>query len=499
MCIRDSSLSVRGKGDPLIYQWYLNGEAIDGATRSALAFETATEAEAGQYTVRLTNRFGAVTSLPASVAVHYVINRDTTGAGRIVLDPLQDHYAPGTQVTFTGVPEEGYSFASWGGDASGDSAQTTVAVDKHLTVTADFSRDYIMPTLSDAHFRADGNFQFTIVAEPGVENNIQYSFDLENWVDYRTDTNLGELYVPVIPPVGEKGMYFRVLVTGKGYSDNIVGYHLLDVPTGRSLLSNPLTRSDNTLATLLPGGPTKLTISTWDSDSSSWKASTFGDAWSDAGLVIAPGQAAMFDNKTGAKLTFQFTGEVVQGGLSTPVPSGNSYLAATLPIAGGLATNFGFPTASGLQVSLLDNATDDWTTHTFSDGAWSPSEPTLAAAQGFRVTANGALSWDRDINLSSQGTPKIVTQPVGAMRIAGQPITFSVEATGTPLEYQWRFNGLNIAGANAATFKLTGVQQANAGDYSVYITNPFGNILSDTASLAVHYTCLLYTSPSPRD
>ncbi|MCH2592422.1 MAG: Ig-like domain-containing protein [Pedosphaera sp.] len=481
-------LSVRGKGDPLDYQWYFNGEAIDGATRNALAFEAATEANAGQYTVELTNRFGAATSLPANVAVHYVINRGTTGAGRIVIDPLQDHYAPGTVVTFTGVPEEGYSFASWRGDASGDTAQTTVSVDKHLRVTADFSRDYIMPTLSDAHFRADGNFQFTVVAEPGVENNIQYSFDLENWVDYRTDTNLGELYVPVIPPVGEKGMYFRVLVTGKGYSDNIVGYQLLDVPTGRSLLSNPLTRSDNTLATLLPGGPTKLTISTWDSDSSSWKASTFGDAWSDAGLVIAPGQAAMFDNKTGATLTLQFTGEVVQGGLSTPVPSGNSYLAATLPIVGGLATNFGFPTASGLQVSLLDNATDDWTTHTFSDGAWSPSEPTLAAAQGFRVTANGALSWVRDINLSSQGTPKIVTQPVGAMRIAGQPITFSVEATGTPLEYQWRFNGLNIAGANAATFKLTGVQQANAGDYSVYITNPFGNILSDTASLAVHYT-----------
>ncbi|MEC9080477.1 MAG: immunoglobulin domain-containing protein, partial [Verrucomicrobiota bacterium] len=43
-------LSVGGKGDPLNYQWYLDGKAIDGATRSALAFETATEAEAGQYT-----------------------------------------------------------------------------------------------------------------------------------------------------------------------------------------------------------------------------------------------------------------------------------------------------------------------------------------------------------------------------------------------------------------------------------------------------------------
>ena len=52
---------------PFAYQWSFNGEAIDGATRSALAVETATEAEAGQYTVRLTNRFGAVTSLAANV------------------------------------------------------------------------------------------------------------------------------------------------------------------------------------------------------------------------------------------------------------------------------------------------------------------------------------------------------------------------------------------------------------------------------------------------
>ena len=482
------ALSVRGKGDPLDYQWYFDGAAIDGATRNALAFEEATEANAGQYTVKLTNRFGAAASLPASVAVHYVINRATTGAGRIVLNPLQDHYAPGTQVTFTGVPEEGYSFASWGGDASGDSAQTTVAVDKHLTVTADFSRDYIMPTLTDSHFRSDGNFQFTVVAEPGVENNIQYSFDLKNWVDYRTDTNPGELYIPVIPPVGAKGMYFRVLVTGKGYSDNIVGFQLLDVPTGKSLLSNPLAKGDNTLSTLLPSGPGKLSVSTWDGTSGSWKASTFGDAWSDAGLVVTPGQAAMFDNATGAALTLQFTGSVVQGSISSSLPGGMSYHAATLPVAGSLATDFGFPAADGLQVALLDNATGDWTTSTFSGGVWSPSEPSLAAAQGFRVTANAATSWDRNINLNSQGTPKIAVQPVGAMRIAGQPVAFSVEATGTPLEYQWRFNGLNIPGANAATLELANVQQANAGDYSVYIKNPFGNILSETASLAVHYT-----------
>ena len=481
-------LSVRGVGDPLDYQWFFKGEAIEGATRNALAFEEAAEANAGEYTVRLTNRFGSVVSLPADVAVHYVINRDTTGAGRIVLTPLQDHYAPGTAVTVTGVPDEGYSFASWGGDASGDSAQTTVTVGKHLTVTADFSRDYIMPTLKDAHFRADGTFQFTVVAEPGVKNNIQYSFDLENWVDHSTQTNPGELHVPVIPPAGSVGMYFRVLVTGKGYSDNIAGYHLLEVPTGQSLLSSPLAKGDNTLATLLPSGPANLTVSTWNSEAGEWTASTFGEAWSNAGLTIAPGQAALFDNKTGSAVTLKFTGQVTQGSLSAAIPVGDSYHAVTLPLAGEVSTDFELPTAEGLKVSLLNNATGEWTTSTFTDGAWSPSEPGLAAGQGFRVTSLDALNWNRDINLNSQGTPKIVSQPVGALRIAGQPMTFSVEATGTPLEYQWRFNGMNIDGATSATLQLANVQHANAGDYTVYIRNPFGNILSATAALDVQYT-----------
>ncbi|MBO61474.1 MAG: hypothetical protein CMO63_05840, partial [Verrucomicrobiales bacterium] len=481
-------LSVQGVGDPLDYQWFFNGTAVDGATRNALAFEEAAEANAGKYTVRLTNRFGSVTSLPADVAVHYVINRDTTGAGRIVLSPLQDHYAPGTEVTVTGVPDEGYSFASWGGDASGDTAQTTVTVDNHLTVTADFSRDYIMPTLKNAHFRADGTFQFTVVAEPGVKNNVQYSFDLENWVDHSTQTNPGELHVPVIPPAGATSMYFRVLVTGKGYSDNIVGYHLLEVPTGKSLLSSPLAKGDNTVVALLPAGPANLSVSTWDSQAGEWSASIFGDAWSNPGLSISPGQAALYDNKTGSAVTLKFTGEVTQGSVSAAIPVGDSYHTATLPLSGAVSTDFELPTIEGLKVGLLNNDTGDWTTSTFTGGAWSPAEPTLAAGQGFRVTSLDELNWARDINLNSQGTPKIVTQPVGVLRIAGQPVTFSVEATGTPLEYQWRFNGMNIDGATSATLQLANVQHDQAGDYTVYIRNPFGNILSDTAALDVQYT-----------
>ena len=61
--------------------------------------------------------------------------------------------------------------------------------------------------------------------------------------------------------------------------------------------------------------------------------------------------------------------------------------------------------------------------------------------------------------------PAITAQPVNQTVPPGSTVTFRVTATGDPpLLYQWQRNGVNIAGATNATFTLTNVQTANAGD-----------------------------------
>src|SRR4029079_2164505 len=58
--------------------------------------------------------------------------------------------------------------------------------------------------------------------------------------------------------------------------------------------------------------------------------------------------------------------------------------------------------------------------------------------------------------------------------------------SGTPpLSYQWLYNGTNLAGATSAALTLTNVQFANAGNYSVRVTNAAGSALSSNAVLAV--------------
>ena len=82
--------------------------------------------------------------------------------------------------------------------------------------------------------------------------------------------------------------------------------------------------------------------------------------------------------------------------------------------------------------------------------------------------------------------PTILTQPANQTVAAGSTATFTVTAMGTPpLSYQWRFNGTNIAAATGTSLPLSNVQIADAGMYSVVVTNLAGSVTSSNAQLIV--------------
>ncbi len=89
--------------------------------------------------------------------------------------------------------------------------------------------------------------------------------------------------------------------------------------------------------------------------------------------------------------------------------------------------------------------------------------------------------------------PSISTQPVSESVNLGSIATFSVNATGVPLpSYQWQLNGTNvsasaanISGATSPTLTISNTQLADAGNYTVVITNGSGSITSIAAPLAV--------------
>jgi hypothetical protein len=85
------------------------------------------------------------------------------------------------------------------------------------------------------------------------------------------------------------------------------------------------------------------------------------------------------------------------------------------------------------------------------------------------------------------GPAAIVTQPVGATVMAGQPATYGVTATGTgPLWYQWQKNGVNISGATHATYTTPDTTMGDNGAWlSVVVSNALGVVTSVNAPLTV--------------
>ncbi len=70
---------------------------------------------------------------------------------------------------------------------------------------------------------------------------------------------------------------------------------------------------------------------------------------------------------------------------------------------------------------------------------------------------------------------------------AGGTAAFWVLARGTPrFSYQWNFNGGAIAGATNAVLVITDAQAANAGSYTVTVSNAGGSLTSGTAPLTVN-------------
>jgi hypothetical protein len=79
---------------------------------------------------------------------------------------------------------------------------------------------------------------------------------------------------------------------------------------------------------------------------------------------------------------------------------------------------------------------------------------------------------------------------------AGGSVQFSVTATAVPAPtYQWYFNDTPFSGATGSTLSFTHASSADAGSYSVVVTNPLGSVTSNKATLTV--TTAPVTPPPP--
>ena len=93
--------------------------------------------------------------------------------------------------------------------------------------------------------------------------------------------------------------------------------------------------------------------------------------------------------------------------------------------------------------------------------------------------------------------PIITQQPQSQTVLAGSNVTFMATSTGTaPLSYQWWFGGSSISGATSTSLTLSNVQPAQAGSYTVWVTNAYGSAISSNAVLTVNPASGCVTPPA---
>jgi hypothetical protein len=138
-----------------------------------------------------------------------------------------------------------------------------------------------------------------------------------------------------------------------------------------------------------------------------------------------------------------------------------------------------------------------------------PNEVATVVGNAGRTVVNGFLMEDsgstpaairfaqNQIEFLTPSGPAITVEPLDLCVQPGQTAAFTVSASGSaPLSYRWYFNETNLlAGAASATLTLPNVQPANAGTYSVVLSNAYGTTSSRPATLCLLYRPVIVQQP----
>ncbi|MEI6682480.1 MAG: ice-binding family protein [Bacteroidota bacterium] len=188
---------------------------------------------------------------------------------------------------------------------------------------------------------------------------------------------------------------------------------------------------------------------------------------------------------------------------------GNANAVFVIKINGALST-------STYARVILTNGTLAKNVYWKVDGAVSIND--YSVFKGTIVCNNGAMLFKTGVNLEGRGltttgalgttaitaimppgcggsaSPTIITQPVSQAVCAGGSASFSINASGTSLTYQWKkgsvnlTNGGNISGTTSQTLTINPAGLTNAGsNYNVVVTGAFlPAITSANVSLTVN-------------
>lgn len=112
-----------------------------------------------------------------------------------------------------------------------------------------------------------------------------------------------------------------------------------------------------------------------------------------------------------------------------------------------------------------------------------------ANAGTYTVDVTNALGTTRltagTLTVGAAGSPVIALQPLSKVAVPGATVTFATNATGTGLTYQWFRNNVALAGETGPVLLRQNIGPADAGTYTVRVSNASGSVTSTGGTLTL--------------
>ena len=515
----NATFNVAASGTNITYQWQKDGVSLAGETNSTLTIQDANGSDSGQYSVAVSNEHGSVISQPATLVVQV--------PPVIVLQPTGQEAVKGNNIKLT-VRGQGGENLIYTWKKNGVDQGHGIQITEHLQQFDSIHRKWLK--------NAQGNWCFINPQGQLFQNGKPYHFGVEFW------TNPAGLIGPNMlilnnVSAAEAGSYVCVVSNQFGSLTSqtaVVNVHAPPVITAQPV-SVLIDLNSTATFTVQTGGvglnyqwfKDGLTISNeTNSTLTIHNASTSN--MGEYRCRVSNNYGAITSEKATLALRIPpvFTGQPVD---VNGTNGQNKWLR--VKVSSPLAVTYqwqkdsaNLPASSSVTLAVYVSAHDSAKRKWLRDdsGRWGFITPEGVCRMGGKTIHLGTDAWNNPANwlgwnylplnsmnsshagnykcvaTSSFGSatsdeitvnvtspPHITKQPEDVSVVKGNSATFTLEASGTGMTFQWRKDGTLISGATTSSYTITDSNSSDAGTYTCTITNTHGSTVSRTATLVV--------------
>ena len=500
------TLSVVAAGtEPISYQWYVGGQAVEGAEGSSLSLANVEATNSGEYHVVVSNHAGTETSDTVSLSVESppVITGVSGSLSAVEGDTVE------LSVTAVGTAPLAYQWSKGGVALAGATGSTL-----SLANVAPSDADDYKVAVSNGAGRVESDSITVTVAQPasivsqpeGGQAVLGETFTL-SVVAAGTEPISYQWYVGGQAVEGAEGSSLslaNVEATNSGEYHVVVSNHAgteTSDTVNLSVESPPVITEVSGSLSAVEGETVELSVTAVGTAPITYQWSKGGVALAGAtGSTLSLSNVAPSDADDYKVAVSNGAGRVESDLITVTVAQPASIVSQPEGGQAVLGETFTLSVVAAGTEPLIYKWYRDGEL-IFGAGLASLTLADLGAIDSgtYRVAVqNLAGTVESDlVNLSVETPPEITQQPASLDVAVGGDITLSVAAIGSePLAYQWSRDGVLLSGATGAELTLTGLEPSDAGSYTVSISNFAGLLVSDAAIINAIHPIVIAEQPS---